>query len=119
MNRGQKISNSLIKYNEKINAEKPFELLSKNAQRKRLLIEQDDKCTNCGNCFEWLGKFLIPQLHHKDGNDKNRTRENSELLCPNCHSITPNYMFKGRRHKEETKKVMTKNATLVRLGSIV
>ena len=31
------------------------------------------------------------QIHHIDGNYKNNSEENLELLCPNCHSLTHNY----------------------------
>lgn len=34
--------------------------------------------------------------HHKDGDHKNTTPENLELLCPCCHSLTDNY---GSRNK--------------------
>lgn len=118
MNKGQKISAALKRYWEDINASKPFEMLSKTAQRNRLLIEQGFKCAKCHRIFRWLGLPLPSQIHHIDGNDKNRTRENSELLCPNCHSITPNYMFKGRKHREETKKTMTRNATLTHIKGV-
>lgn len=30
-------------------------------------------------------------VHHIDGNSKNNRLSNVELLCPNCHSLTPNY----------------------------
>lgn len=64
--------------------------------RKRVLIEQDGKCI-CG-LSEWNGKKLSLQLHHKDGDHDNRSRDNLECLCPNCHSITKNFGFKGRTH---------------------
>jgi hypothetical protein len=35
---------------------------------------------------------LVPiQLEHKDGNSENHNLNNLELLCPNCHSLTPTY----------------------------
>lgn len=30
-------------------------------------------------------------INHKDGNPLNNDRSNLEVLCPNCHSLTPNY----------------------------
>ncbi|TFG24210.1 MAG: hypothetical protein EU529_04875 [Promethearchaeota archaeon] len=30
-------------------------------------------------------------IHHIDGNRQNNRPENLELLCPNCHALTPNY----------------------------
>lgn len=35
-----------------------------------------------------MRKKLTFEIHHKDGNRKNNKRENVELLCPNCHSLT-------------------------------
>ncbi len=32
-------------------------------------------------------------MNHIDGNSENNKEKNLELLCPNCHSLTPN--FKG------------------------
>jgi len=84
----------------------PFEQLTKRAQRQLLLEDQNFRCSNCRHLFIWFGYQLIPELHHKDGNDKNRTYENSELLCPNCHSVTKNYAFRGRKHTESAKKIM-------------
>ena len=47
----------------------------------------------------WNGEKLILQLHHKNGNRKDWRKDNLEFLCPNCHSLTKNYAFKGRRRK--------------------
>lgn len=41
------------------------------------------KCERCGyqECENILG------IHHKDRNRENNTKENLEVLCPNCHSL--------------------------------
>ena len=31
------------------------------------------------------------EIHHIDGDYKNNSPENIQILCPNCHSITDNY----------------------------
>lgn len=36
------------------------------------------------------------QLHHKDGDYTNNDEDNLDLLCPNCHSLTPTH---GGRNK--------------------
>jgi len=59
------------------------------------------KCYKCGRC-KWLGQLIWLQLHHKDGNKKNNSLDNLELLCPNCHSTTNNFCFKGRTHTQES-----------------
>ena len=51
---------------------------------------KENKCELCG-ISEWNGKPLVMQLHHIDGNNKNNSLENLQLLCPNCHSQTENY----------------------------
>jgi hypothetical protein len=37
------------------------------------------------------------EVHHKDGNQDNTSRKNIQILCPNHHSITPNYRNRGRK----------------------
>lgn len=37
------------------------------------------------------------EVHHIDGNRKNNDRKNIKILCPNHHSITPNYRNKKRK----------------------
>ena len=60
---------------------------------KRYLIEtRGEKCEECGWNKENQKTLKIPlDVDHKDGNYKNNTEENLRLLCPNCHSLTPNY----------------------------
>ena len=73
--------------------------LVRSAVLKKKLIEEgykEDKCESCG-LVEWLGVKLSLELHHKDGDRFNNKFENLEILCPNCHSITPN--FRGRKVK--------------------
>lgn len=37
------------------------------------------------------------ELHHIDGDPFNNDYENLLLLCPNCHTLTPNYGSKNRK----------------------
>lgn len=55
------------------------------------------ECQQCGwnNTHPKTGKVLL-QIHHKDGNRENGYLENLEILCPNCHSMTDNYMNYGK-----------------------
>lgn len=51
-----------------------------------------NSCQQCG----WGRKNPITgkvplQINHIDGDWKNTTEENLELLCPNCHALTPNF----------------------------
>lgn len=63
---------------------------------RRIGIEQEGRCACCGN-YEWLGKELPMELEHKNGDHHDNRRENIELLCPNCHALTPTW--RGRNKK--------------------
>ena len=69
--------------------------LSHGARRRRVLIEQDNKCIRCG-LDSWLGDPISLELDHIDGNNKNNSRDNLECLCPNCHSQTPTWRGRNR-----------------------
>ncbi len=45
----------------------------------------------------------ILQFHHVDGDTSNNSPENIQLLCPNCHAKTENYMAlnKGKSSRNE------------------
>lgn len=66
--------------------------------KSRLLAAglKDDRCERCG-LTEWRGEALSLALHHVNGNGKDNRLENLRLLCPNCHSQTPNFAGRNRR----------------------
>lgn len=50
------------------------------------------KCSVCG----WNKKHPITgkvplEIEHMDGDSENNTENNLQLLCPNCHALTPFY----------------------------
>ena len=60
--------------------------------RKFLLEEVKYCCSKCG----WSGtnprtENTTLQINHIDGIASNNRRSNLEVLCPNCHSLTPNF----------------------------
>ena len=60
--------------------------------RKYLFIKYNSKCCKC----EWSEVNPVTDrvpltVHHVDGDHRNNVEENLELLCPNCHSLTPTY----------------------------
>ncbi len=63
---------------------------------RKKLIEDGIKKNECELCGlnEWLGKPITLELHHVDGNRYNNKLENLQILCPNCHSLTPNHSKK-------------------------
>lgn len=71
-------------------------LISKTAILSRLLEIRGHKCETC-SITEWQSKPIMIEGHHKDGNNKNHNPDNILLLCPNCHSQTPNYRNKSRQ----------------------
>lgn len=91
-----------------------FNNLSFERLRKRVILEQSNKCNKCQNSH-WFEQRLSLELEHKDGNNKNNTRENLEALCPNCHSLTKTWRGRNRKDKLENKtisKEMLKDAYL-------
>ena len=58
--------------------------------KPHLISIRGHKCENCGNS-EWCGEPIKLEVHHIDGDRTNNNIENLQLLCPNCHSITPNW----------------------------
>ena len=78
------IENEVYVFNSKITEEKWV--------KKYLVHKHGEKCMKC----EWNEKHPITnnipiQLNHIDGNSDNNSLKNVELLCPNCHALTPNY----------------------------
>ena len=79
-----------------------------NSSTKRYLIDLfGHKCMKCNNT-EWLDKPITLDLHHKDGNWNDNSPENTELLCPNCHSYTDNYKSKNKGNGRGKKKYIPK-----------
>ena len=70
-----------------------FSTLTPYAQRNRVIIEQEFKCSFC-KLDKWFGHPITLEVDHEDGNNKNNARENLRALCPNCHSLTPTWRGK-------------------------
>ena len=63
-----------------------------NYVRNYLLEVKDYKCERCGwGEINPVTNKVPLEIHHKDGNYKNNSEDNLEVLCPNCHSLTPNF----------------------------
>lgn len=74
---------------------------------KQYLVEtRGDQCELCG--FVGVNPHTnnsIIQMDHIDGDCFNNAPENLQLLCPNCHAMTPNYgalnKGSGRAHRRK------------------
>ena len=40
------------------------------------------------------------EIHHIDGNHYNNEESNLQLLCPNCHSLTPTFGALNKKRNE-------------------
>lgn len=69
---------------------------TRRAVKKKLQKIRGQNCEQCKNSV-WNDKPILLELHHIDGNNQNNEDSNLQILCPNCHSQTPN--FRNRKSK--------------------
>jgi 5-methylcytosine-specific restriction endonuclease McrA len=82
----------------------PFEDLRMDRNRKKRLIKEfGHRCWKCGNT-EWMKAPIPLQLDHIDGNSDNNSRENLQLLCPNCHAQTETFGGKNKGNAVHTER---------------
>jgi 5-methylcytosine-specific restriction endonuclease McrA len=76
--------------------------ISISSHRRKVLLLRDGlkeyRCESCGQT-EWLGQPIPLELHHIDGNRNNNQLSNLQLLCANCHALTPNNSGRGIKRK--------------------
>lgn len=74
--------------------------------RRHLIEKAGNACTECGWSKVHPVTGLVPlEIDHLDGNCCNNRPENVKVLCPNCHSLTPNYgsLNRGKGNKDRLK----------------
>lgn len=71
------------------------ELTRPDTIKKRLVKELGHVCQKCLNTT-WLGQPICLELEHINGNNRDHSRGNVTLLCPNCHSQTPTWRNRKR-----------------------
>lgn len=68
--------------------------ISNRATLKRHLLKIKAECFECG-LTEWRGHKLPLEVHHIDGDASNNLPSNLQLVCANCHSVTPSWKGKN------------------------
>ena len=87
-----------------------FDKLTWSRKRDRLLKEANQCCSSCGfNARRQCGGSIL-EIDHIDGDHKNNEKKNLQVLCPNCHALTPNFRNWGRKRSE-------KSSTRIRKGN--
>lgn len=69
------------------------------SHRLRLrLLREGVKKHQCESCLltEWFGDPIPLELDHINGQRHDNRLENLQLLCPNCHALTPTYRGKNK-----------------------
>lgn len=60
--------------------------------RRYLREKYGDKCSICGWGEKHPKTLVTPlEVNHIDGNASNNNEGNLQVICPNCHSLTPNF----------------------------
>lgn len=56
-----------------------------------------ERCESCGWAERTFDGYLPLELDHINGDRHDNRLENLRVLCPNCHSLTPNHRGRGGR----------------------
>lgn len=91
-NKGISYRQNKYSYEELIHGNPQYK--NTNSLKLRLIKEniKENKCEICGIS----GNSVSLELHHIDGDHSNNKLSNLQILCPNCHSKTPNYRGKNK-----------------------
>ena len=65
--------------------------------RRYLLEKSDYKCQACSfSAFHPIDGKSILEINHVNGDGTDHRPENLQVLCPNCHALTPTYRGRNR-----------------------
>jgi len=91
---------------DKVKIRKLSEAQTDSGRRRYLLRTRLYQCAQCLG-VEWQGRPIPLEMDHIDGNSDNNTEENLNLVCPNCHALSPHSKGNNRGHGRTRQK--TKN----------
>ena len=74
---------------------------------KKRLIKQGLKENRCELCHI-SGEEVGLELHHINGHHYDNRIENLQILCPNCHSKTPNFRNRNEKNTTEARRLEVK-----------
>lgn len=67
--------------------------------RRYIFEKYDNKCCKCGwSEINPHTQTLPLEIDHINGDSEDNSEDNLQLLCPNCHSLTPSYRGANRGH---------------------
>lgn len=89
---GRNQTTNKLHYNEILIDDQDRKYRRDSHQLRRALIEsgREYKCEKCG-IHKWLNEHIILEVDHINGDWRNNLDNNLRFLCPNCHSLTPNF----------------------------
>lgn len=88
-----------------------FHSMKPSFRKERIFLEQEGKCNKC-HLDKWLEQLITLELEHKDGNTNNNSRDNLELLCPNCHAMTSTWRGRNKNQGKSGKRVSDEDLKL-------
>jgi hypothetical protein len=82
---------------------------------RRYVIEvRGEKCEKCGWCERNPVTNKVPlELHHMGGKWQDSSPENLQVLCPNCHALTPTFRGLNRGKGRNLRRVGSAATALV------
>lgn len=79
-------------------------MIVKDFVRAYMIEKVGGKCSKCGwNTPHPISKKPPLDINHIDGDASNSWEENLEVLCPNCHSLTPNFKNRNKGNGKRTR----------------
>lgn len=71
---------------------------------RRALMEKGvaHQCSVCGQLPEWMGRPLVLQIDHLNGDSRDNTLSNLRFLCLHCHSQTETFGAKSLKGRQKT-----------------